>query len=164
MSFFLIIPTLFAGCANRHRCCAPPEFTQSSSLISLSPGDASDLPLDSELLRTLAERYPDRQRSGQPGPVRPSRALALSGGGMYGAYTTGVLAVGRRSGTRPTFDVVTGVSTGALVATFAFLGPQYDGPMTELYTTITDRDIYRRRRPSAVLWSDSAADSTPLKN
>jgi len=55
------------------------------------------------------------------------------------------------------------VSTGALVATYAFLGPEYDAPMVRLYTSVTDRDVYRRRPTPAVLWSESAASSAPLK-
>jgi predicted acylesterase/phospholipase RssA len=60
--------------------------------------------------------------------------LALSGGGPDGAYGAGLLAGWSASGTRPQFDVVTGVSTGALMAPFAFLGPAYDGRLRELYT------------------------------
>jgi len=67
------------------------------------------------------------------------------------------------TGTRPTFDVVTGVSTGALAATFAFLGPQYDPELKRLFTTVTDRDIYRRRGPLAPLRAESIASSARLK-
>ena len=52
--------------------------------------------------------------------------LALSGGGCDGAFGAGVLAGWTASGKRPEFDLVTGVSTGALTAPFAFLGPKYD--------------------------------------
>jgi hypothetical protein len=82
---------------------------------------------------------------------------------MYGAYTVGVLNGWTETGSRPQFDVVTGVSTGALIATFAFLGPEYDATMARLYTSVSDRDIYRRRNLAAVLWSDAAASSAPLK-
>jgi hypothetical protein len=82
---------------------------------------------------------------------------------MYGAYSTGVLAGWTATGSRPTFDVVTGISTGALIANFAFLGPEYDRQMVERYTTISNNDVYRRRPAAALLWSDSAADPAPLK-
>ena len=49
--------------------------------------------------------------------------LALSGGGSDGAFGAGVLCGWTASGKRPEFDLVTGVSTGALTAPFAFLGP-----------------------------------------
>lgn len=67
------------------------------------------------------------------------------------------------SGQRPTLDIVSGVSTGALIATYAFLGPEHDHNLREFYTTTTQADIYKMRSKPAVLWSDSAASSDPLK-
>jgi predicted acylesterase/phospholipase RssA len=60
------------------------------------------------------------------GPVvsgQPVSMLALSGGGEHGAFGAGLLSGWTESGHRPAFNVVTGVSTGALMAPFAFLGP-----------------------------------------
>src|SRR5262249_20519263 len=76
---------------------------------------------------------------------RQFNILVLSGGGAYGAYSAGVLAGWTESGTRPNFDVVTGVSTGALVATLAFLGPERDPLLKRFYTTVTDKDVYARK-------------------
>lgn len=59
--------------------------------------------------------------------------LAISGGGSNGAYGAGVLVGWTKTGQRPEFDIVTGVSTGALTAPFAFLGPDWDGRLTEAY-------------------------------
>ena len=89
--------------------------------------------------------------------------LALSGGGMYGAYTAGVLKGMTASGKRPTFDVVTGISTGSLIAPFAFLGPEYDDFLEERYTSVRSGDIYRMRGLLAIPWSDSIYDSRPLR-
>ncbi len=89
--------------------------------------------------------------------------LALSGGGMYGAYTAGVLKGWTASGKRPTFDVVTGISTGSLIAPFAFLGPEYDDFLRERYTNVRSQDIYQMRSWVTLLWSDSIALSTPLR-
>ncbi|WP_433952363.1 patatin-like phospholipase family protein [Brevundimonas diminuta] len=66
---------------------------------------------------------------------RPLTVLALSGGGANGAYGAGVLVGWSRRGDRPTFDVVTGVSTGALAAPFAFLGPDWDDELSDAYTS-----------------------------
>ena len=72
--------------------------------------------------------------------------LTISGGGQNGAFGAGFLIGWRESGRRPEFDIVTGVSTGALLATHAFLGtPADDAVLEELYTQITKRDIYRSR-------------------
>lgn len=59
--------------------------------------------------------------------------LAMSGGGSGGAFAVGILSAWSELGTRPTFEVVTGVSTGALIAPFAFLGPDYDDQLRRLY-------------------------------
>ena len=68
-------------------------------------------------------------------PGRPFIYLALSGGGGGGAYGAGILNGWTKSGTRPQFTMVSGVSTGALIAPFAFLGPDYDATLTRMYTS-----------------------------
>ncbi|UAL09649.1 patatin-like phospholipase family protein [Caulobacter segnis] len=71
--------------------------------------------------------------------------LAISGGGSNGAYGAGVLVGWTKTGHRPEFDIVTGVSTGALTAPFAFLGPDWDRRLTEAYTSkAADRILERR--------------------
>ena len=60
--------------------------------------------------------------------------IALSGGGANGAFGAGVLCGWSEAGTRPEFDVVTGVSTGALMAPYAFLGPHWDARLRAAYT------------------------------
>jgi len=66
--------------------------------------------------------------------ARPYRVLALSGGGAGGAFGAGALVGLSRAGRRPEFDLVTGVSTGALIAPFAFLGSAWDAQLTDAYT------------------------------
>jgi hypothetical protein len=150
-----------AGCTARHRCCAPPELSRASGLVQLGPGDESSA-LDTDLIRSFAN---NARTANDPAalPAKRSRVLALSGGGMYGAYSVGVLSGWTATGNRPEFDVVTGVSTGALIATYAFLGTEYDRTMVALYTSINSRDIYRKRVAAAAILSDSAASSAPLK-
>jgi hypothetical protein len=84
--------------------------------------------------------------------------LAISGGGSDGAYGAGVLTGWSESGTRPEFTVVTGVSIGALVAPFAFLGPRYDEQLHKNFTTIGAADIFEDR-----MTRDSLFDYWPLK-
>jgi hypothetical protein len=157
----VVLLLLAVGCTARHRACAPPELVRESGLVQPGPADDSG-PVETELLRSLVDRTKTANATPTPG-AKPGKFLALSGGGMYGAYSVGVLTGWTAAGTRPPFDVVTGVSTGALVATYAFLGTEYDGSMVKLYTSVTDRDIYRKRPRVAVLFSDSAASSEPLK-
>lgn len=88
--------------------------------------------------------------------------LALSGGGANGAYGAGMLAGWTDAGDRPEFQMVSGVSTGALTAPWAFLGPAYDSVLREIYTTKSTKDILRFRRWYDFPFSASAADSGPL--
>ncbi len=90
--------------------------------------------------------------------------LSLSGGGQNGAFGAGFLVGWRETGKRPQFDMVGGVSTGALLATHAFLGtPEDDAVLEEMYTKITAADIYTDRGIFALLSADSLKDTTPLR-
>jgi predicted acylesterase/phospholipase RssA len=89
--------------------------------------------------------------------------LALSGGGKNGAYGAGILAGWTAAGNRPEFTMVTGISTGSLIAPFAFLGPAYDPQLTEMYTKYSTDDLARKRGLIATVTQASAADVTPLK-
>lgn len=88
--------------------------------------------------------------------------LAVSGGGENGAFGAGLLCGWSAQGTRPTFDLVTGISTGALTAPFAFLGPDYDGQLRAVYTETAPHEILVRRSLTAALFDDAMADNAPL--
>jgi len=93
---------------------------------------------------------------------REHHYLAISGGGADGAYGAGLLLGWTETGTRPEFTMVTGVSTGALTAPFAFLGSAYDAQLKELYTTLDTSSIFDRRSIFRIIRSDSVVDSAPL--
>ena len=88
--------------------------------------------------------------------------LAISGGGAEGAYGAGLLVGWSDLGTRPEFTMVTGVSTGALTAPFAFLGKDYDDELKLLYTTLDSSRIFLRRSVFSIIRGDSVADNAPL--
>ncbi|WP_084419603.1 patatin-like phospholipase family protein [Henriciella litoralis] len=90
--------------------------------------------------------------------------LVVSGGGEYGAYGAGLLNGWSASGTRPEFQVVTGVSTGALIAPFAFLGETYDDALRVAYTEVTPSEIYTPKILENILTGSALSDSTPLGN
>ena len=96
---------------------------------------------------------------------RPLNILSLSGGGQNGAFGAGFLIGWRERGGRPTFDIVAGVSTGALLATHAFLGtPADDAKLEEMYTKVTKEDIYSDRGFFSLLsGADSLKDTAPLR-
>lgn len=94
--------------------------------------------------------------------VKTYDLLALSGGGSYGAYGAGVLCGWTKSGKRPQFKVVTGVSAGSLQATFAFLGPKYDDALRTVFTEYDSDEIYEKRNRLSGFLGDAMADTAPL--
>jgi predicted patatin/cPLA2 family phospholipase len=104
-----------------------------------------------------------RKKQGLSGALPPSALLALSGGGDNGAFGAGLLNGWTQTGKRPEFLLVTGISTGALIAPFAFLGPAYDAKLKALYTTSSPRDIIEIRSVFAALTDDALADTAPLR-
>jgi predicted acylesterase/phospholipase RssA len=99
---------------------------------------------------------------GHTGALPPVYFLAVSGGGDNGAFGAGLLNGWTETGTRPEFKLVTGVSTGALIAPFAFLGPDHDGTLKRFYTTLAPSDILEMRSLLAAITSDALADNAPL--
>ncbi len=92
-------------------------------------------------------------------PAQPGPWLILSSGGEDGAFGAGVLNGLTAAGRRPDYAVVTGVSTGALIAPFAFAGPRYDDALREAFTKVTAADIFEAGRTG-----ESFVDSWPLKD
>ncbi|HEY7116796.1 MAG TPA: patatin-like phospholipase family protein, partial [Tepidisphaeraceae bacterium] len=91
-----------------------------------------------------------------------SHYLAVSGGGQNGAFGAGVLCGWTARGDRPSFKVVTGISTGALTAPFAFLGSDYDRQLREVYTSIDQKDIAIFQGLLSLIRADSAFNTAPL--
>ncbi len=93
-------------------------------------------------------------------PKKPGPWLAISGGGADGAYAAGVLnGWSAMAGGRPDFSVITGLSTGAAIAPFVFLGKAYDEKLRENYTTINAGDIFEDLDTD-----QSLVDTWPLKD
>jgi len=115
-----------------------------------------------EARRSLEKEQAWLAASGHTGPLPPMSMLAISGGGDNGAFGAGLLNGWTAAGTRPEFKVVTGVSTGALIAPFAFLGPKYDPVLRSVYTEVSQPDIFRPRNILSGLFGDALADTTPL--
>jgi predicted acylesterase/phospholipase RssA len=165
--FLLAISTLCA-CAHLNREDAvPAPLTQSA--LTTEAADARFWPeLDEGRAMKIAALAATRERDTlvQEGrttePLPPASYLAISSGGDDGAFAAGLLVGWASRGDRPTFDVVTGVSAGALIAPFAFLGPQYDAVLRTVSSRIETRDIFHRRNLLAALTSDGMADDRPL--
>jgi len=93
---------------------------------------------------------------------QPISMLALSGGGEHGAFGAGLLSGWSESGHRPTFDIVTGVSTGALMSPFAFLGSKYDDRLKALYTQMTFHSVFSGN-PFLGLFGQGLYSTAPLQ-
>jgi predicted patatin/cPLA2 family phospholipase len=89
--------------------------------------------------------------------------LAISGGGANGAFGAGFLAGWTQKRTRPEFTAVTGISTGALIAPFAYLGSAYDATIEELYTCYATKDLVKQRSPLAAVTSSAMFTTQGLK-
>jgi predicted acylesterase/phospholipase RssA len=120
---------------------------------------------EGERLGDPADLYQLAQRCRANAPANPNAphrsVLAISGGGAYGAYCAGVLYGWSKCGQRPVFDVVTGISTGSLIAPLAFLGPEFDEQMKLFYTTLQKRDIFDLQIVRG-LFTESLASNAPL--
>ncbi len=123
-------------------------------------GDRIDPDLHAEFVRVAREHpvLPDPRSEEGPG----MGGLILSGGGDCGAYGAGLLCGWTDRGTRPRFRIVTGVSTGALIAPLAFVGPKYDHVLRDSYTKVSAKDVLRERPILDWLTADSVGDSEPL--
>ena len=150
-------------------CASAPERVLSEKVPSYAALPNGYDPLNPDQLSPLYEaltsgedenaaRYLERQRG------HALNILSLSGGGQNGAFGAGFLIGWRESGRRPEFDVVGGVSTGALLATHALLGtPADDAKLEEMYTQVTKKDIYKNRSIMSILsGTDSLKDTAPL--
>ena len=93
---------------------------------------------------------------------RPLSIIAFSDGGAGGAFGAGVLAGLTQNGTRPLPSVVTGVSAGALIAPFAFLGPAWDQELAAIYRDGASQGLLRKRL-FAGLFGSSVYSGAPLQ-
>ena len=137
---------------------AQPAIGNARYLVGLDSG-----PLADEARQALRKEQAWLDSQGRQGPLPPAYYLAISGGADDGAFGAGLLTGWTAAGTRPDFKVVTGVSTGALAAPFAFLGPAYDPMLEKVYTTISARDVFKKRGMVRGVMADGMADSAPLR-
>ena len=163
----ILLTAVLQGCAGPQRLPAVPLELQDQVVV---PGleevryrPAQDLQMIvEEGKESIRRELAWRKSQGLSGPLPPSYFLAVSGGGDTGAFGAGLLSGWTKAGNRPEFKLVTGVSTGAIIAPFAFLGSEYDSRIEEFYTQTAPTDILTKRPAYAILSSDSLADNSPL--
>ena len=162
----LLMQGLVAGCATPTRLAAVPSglTAQAQTVVPNARffPNRDDPTFIVEAKASYEREAAWLKASGHTGPLPPVAFLTVSGGGGDGAFGAGLLTGWTESGTRPEFKLVTGISTGSLIAPFAFLGPKYDSILRETYTEVSDKDIFKKRRFTAALFSDGMADTSPL--
>ncbi len=159
---------LLQACSLPERLNAVPKDIEASAEVPGMPGirywQAGDMEqLAEEAIKSFHSELEEWKAAGNKGPMPPANFLAISGGGENGAYGAGLLCGWTEAGTRPEFKLVTGISTGALAAPFAFLGSAYDQQLKEVYTTISAKDVLETRGIFAAIWNDAMADNAPLQ-
>lgn len=166
---FTVVLLIQHGCTTPPRLAAVPvELQDEAQIPGLEDirhrvGKKQDL-LVREGIESVKRERAYLASKGQSGPLPPAFFLAISGGGENGAFGAGLLNGWSAAGTRPLFKLVTGVSTGALTAPFAFLGSDYDAKLKEFYTTTATKDIMESRSLLPFLTDDALNDNRPLWN
>lgn len=168
MLFFVIG---LSGCATLTERLPAVPLAKAAEVVPLGIADARFyMNGDAEKVRRIAgivaEKAHRAAANGLPGvSAIESSYLAISGGGDDGAFGAGLLLGWTARGDRPSFAIVTGISTGALSAPFAFLGPEYDDKLKAVYTDVTAEDIFTKRpMVFAALAEDAMTDTAPLRN
>ena len=167
-ALFLVACTLSA-CASTPRPTPPTTGAELEHAWGAVPFKTSASGIDSQFTDSLVKAYHAKreqmQQAGDVGKI-PYSALTMSGGGSRGAYGAGVLTGWTKRGDRPQFDVVTGISTGALMATHVFLGSDFDADLA-IYKSITNDDVFERHGMLSTLLSvrrsPAAFDTAPLR-
>jgi len=159
VAFVLVTAFALCACAGVPRNPVPLDQLESATIPGIQNarywGDEPPANLDN----ILAEISEQRRISGLD---RNVTILALSGGSDDGAFGAGLLNAWSEMGSRPEFTTVTGVSTGALSAAFAFLGSDYDDELRKIYGGFPQKSIFRLRNWLSILPKASVADSAPL--
>lgn len=158
---------LLYGCAADVRNAVPLPMANTVQVAGFGPirgwGDI-EIP---NVERIAALRF-DQIKSQRPQVLKSRRRivsyLAISGGGADGAYSAGFLNGWTASGKRPQFEVVSGVSAGALIAPFAFLGPAYDSKLKEIYTLYATDDLIQKQVLVGLFGGNAVSSTKPLAN
>lgn len=162
-----MLSTALAGCSSPVRIAAVPRGGTENATILGGLTNARFFP-DTQvpLLAQEALRGLERERAllgvGPNATLPTASFLALSGGSDDGAFGAGLLCGWTEAGGRPEFKLVTGVSTGSLIAPFAYLGPGWDPQLRAVYTAIRPSDVFLQRPWFDLPFSESLADTAPL--
>ena len=163
----ILVVLVIASCVSEPVRNPVPLELQNAAQVADMPGirvwgDAGDDSLHADIVQSIHDEPEGLFPRGPNGEFHYS-GLALSGGGEHGAFGAGFLKGWSQSGMRPVFKIVTGISTGALIAPFAMLGSAYDETLRKAYTTITIDEIMDKSLIAGAYWRESLVDNHPLQ-
>ena len=167
-SFWLSLIFAFSlvGCASLPRDPVPPAYADKVAVLDGAQvrywGDRAPSNINALAAEKWAQVKATRPYLLKQGTRPQISFLAVSGGGSDGAFGAGLLVGWTARGNRPEFDIVTGISTGALTAPFAFLGPRYDSALKQVYTTYSTDQLVTKQPIRGLLGGEGLASNAPL--
>jgi hypothetical protein len=152
--------SLVAGCSNLEREPPAPQGLESQVTVLGIPNarfwpDTQSAEMAKEVEESVRRERAATGKTVTDGPLPPAHFLALSGGGDDGPFGAGLLSGWRDAGTIPTFKLVTGVSTGSMIAPLAFLGQPYADRIRTMYTTIKPDNIMEKQGLYGAVFGDA---------
>ncbi|MEI8350554.1 MAG: patatin-like phospholipase family protein [Candidatus Omnitrophota bacterium] len=164
---FLVSALSIQGCASiRPRNAVPIDFSGEVA-ISGMPDIRSDIdnPNPIVIQKSLIDSFKEEAQFDYPANkfgIKTYPVLAISSGGPNGAYGAGFLKGWSEEGSRPLFKIITGVSSGAIIALCAFLGKEYDDQLEKFFTTMSTKDIMKQNNLFSILFGESFMSPAPL--
>lgn len=161
ITLIFIIFTLMGCSSLQRRAAVPPEHMGQAQIAGLS--SVRYMVASQSSIEQMAEDIQAGFKVRSAAALKAdANYLSLSGGGDDGAFGAGLLVGWTERGDRPNFNLVTGISTGALIAPFAFMGKEYDTVLRHVYTQVGPQDIFTERGFISGILSDGLSDTTPL--
>jgi predicted acylesterase/phospholipase RssA len=164
---FLVSALSMQGCTSmRSRNAVPIDFSGKVALSDM-PDIRSDIddPDPVVMQKSLIDSFKEEDKSAYPANslgIKIYPVLAVSSGGPKGAYGAGFLKGWSKEGSRPRFKIITGVSSGSIIALCAFLGKDYDDELEKFFTTMSTRDIMKQKNLFSILFGESFMSPAPL--
>ncbi|MBN1527149.1 MAG: patatin-like phospholipase family protein [Candidatus Omnitrophica bacterium] len=167
MIIFLVSALSIQGCATmRPRNAVPMDF-DGKVTISGMPDIRTDVdnPDPVVMQNSLIDSFKQEDKNAYPTSalgIKIYPVLAISGGGANGAYGAGLLRGWSKEGSRPLFKIITGVSSGSIIALYTFLGKDYDDQLEKFFTTTSTKDVMKQKNFFSILFGDSIMSAAPL--
>jgi hypothetical protein len=162
-----LLALIIAGCARIERQPVPAPLVAHATVPGLANARFWGDEVPKDVVAFVQTHMPGVARMASRPALEMGRPLveylALSGGAEDGAFGAGLLVGWSKRGDRPRFEVVTGVSAGALIAPYAFLGPGYDAQLAELWTTFDAQMVATPQVLAGLLGAEAIADTAPLR-